>query len=140
MRLSRATGYALHAFAYLAKQKDAAPVSTKVIAKATGIPDVFLLKALKPCVARQLLDSITGPRGGYRLARQPEEITVLEVIEAVEGPLVSSSSFRSTKAPSAVDRAIQHLLNEATACIREVFEGMTIAQLAGLRNHGRSRV
>ena len=81
MRLSRATGYALHAFAYLAKQKDAAPVSTKVIAKATGIPDVFLLRVVRKSKSGEEGQGLVRVRGqpprGRRLARRldlPQEV------------------------------------------------------------------
>ncbi len=133
MRLSRATGYALHALAFLARQKDDGNVSTKTIAGAIGIPDVFLLKALKPLVARQILRSITGPRGGYRLARPVDEITVLEVIEAVEGPMVSVSSYRSPNSNSTVDKALDRLTEDATKQLRDVFNGATLSQLVGAR-------
>ena len=82
MRLSRASLYALHALCFLARNRTRDPVSTRAIAAATGISVVFLLKALKPCVDRQLLSSATGPHGGYRLARSAARISVLQVVEA----------------------------------------------------------
>ncbi len=130
MRLSRAAGYALHALAYLAQQKTNAPISTKVIAGAIGIPDIFLLKSLKPLVARQMLDSITGPRGGYRLARDADQISILEVVEAVDGPIPSGSSYRSPQ-NSAVDKVLESLTEEAAARVRDVLGAATVAQLPG---------
>ncbi len=130
MRLSRAAGYALHALGFLAQQKGNQPVSTKVIAAAVGIPDIFLLKSLKPLVARQVLDSITGPRGGYRLARPADEISILEVVEAVDGPVPTGSSYRSP-ANSPVDKMLESLTEEAAQCVREVLGAATVAQLPG---------
>src|SRR3954447_1248884 len=87
MKLTRATSYALHAVAYMAGQKKDLPTASHVIAHKRGIPDRFLLKVLKPLVNAQILLSVKGPNGGYRLARPATEITVLEILEAVEGPI-----------------------------------------------------
>lgn len=130
MRLSRASRYALNALVYIAQQKTTAPVSTKDIAATTGIPNVFLLKALKPCVARRLLASITGPHGGYRLTRDATGITLLDIIEAVDGPLVplGEDSHAATTWP--VDQQLNRLLATATDQVRGVFGSLTLAQLA----------
>lgn len=131
MRLSRASRYALNALAYIAHQKNPGPVSTKDISATTGIPNVFLLKALKPCVARRLLASITGPHGGYRLARSAESITLLDIIEAVDGPMAATGENESRAAPTwPVDQQLNKLLGQATEQVRAVFSSLTIAQLA----------
>ena len=87
MRMTRASSYALHAVAYLAQQKSDKPVASHVIAHERGIPERFLLKVLKPLVSARVLTSIKGPNGGYRLARSPNDITLLEVVEAIDGPI-----------------------------------------------------
>ena len=84
MKLSRASSYALHAVAFMAGRKDnTKAVASHHIAAARGIPDRFLLKVLKPLVSAQILLSVKGPNGGYRLARSPSDISMLEVVEAV---------------------------------------------------------
>src|SRR2546421_2745557 len=88
MKISRASSYALHAVAFMAGRKDnARAVASHHIAAARGIPDRFLLKVLKPLVSARILFSIKGPHGGYRLARPAAEISVLDVLEAVDGPI-----------------------------------------------------
>jgi Rrf2 family protein len=88
MKLTRASSYALHAVAFMASQKQPdKPVASHNIAQARGIPERFLLKVLKPLVAARVLMSIKGPNGGYRLARKPADITMLEVVEAVDSPI-----------------------------------------------------
>jgi Rrf2 family protein len=59
------------------------------IAAATGIPPVFVARVLANLQRQGFLNARAGQQGGYRLARPPQEITLLEVIEAVEGPLVT---------------------------------------------------
>ena len=87
MKLTRAASYALHALAYMANQTKDHPTASHVIAEKRRIPERFLLKVLKPLVSAQLLTSVKGPNGGYRLARPANEISVLDVLEAVEGPI-----------------------------------------------------
>jgi Rrf2 family protein len=87
MKLTRASSYALHAVAYMAASKSDKPVASHHIAQARSIPERFLLKVLKPLVSARVLLSIKGPNGGYRLAKPPHQITMLEVLEAVDGPI-----------------------------------------------------
>src|SRR5262249_8322093 len=87
MTLSRATPYALSALARLAREKSDAPVTSQIIAAADGSPERFLLKVLKPLVDAGILRSLKGPTGGYRLARPTKDVTLLEVVEAVDGPI-----------------------------------------------------
>ena len=63
------------------------------IAAARGIPERFLLKVLKPLVSARVLLSIKGPNGGYRLAKPADEITMLEILEAVDGPIRGQAPF-----------------------------------------------
>ncbi len=88
MKLTRASSYALHAVAYMAAQKTyETPVASHKIAEARKIPERFLLKVLKPLVSARVLLSIKGPNGGYRLAKSPTDISMLEILEAVDGPI-----------------------------------------------------
>src|SRR5947209_18252368 len=94
MKLTRASSYALHAVVYMAGQKQDKPVASHHIARARGIPERFLLKVLKPLVSARVLHSIKGPNGGYRLARSASDISLLEVLEAVDGPIRGRSEER----------------------------------------------
>ena len=87
MKLTCASSYALHAVAYMAQQKSDRPVASHKIAQERGIPERFLLKVLKPLVSARVLTSIKGPNGGYKLAGPATEISVLEIVEAVDGPI-----------------------------------------------------
>jgi Rrf2 family protein len=87
MKLTRACVYALQALGYLAARGGGPPVASHDIAEARGIPEQFLLKVLRPLVSAEVLRSVKGPNGGYRLARPATKITLLEVVEAVGGPV-----------------------------------------------------
>ena len=96
MQLSRATSYAVHALVHMARQKGDQPLASHLTARERGIPEKFLLKLLKPLVSRGVLKSVKGPNGGYRLAKAPKDITLLEIIEAVDGPIQAQGGFEGS--------------------------------------------
>src|SRR5437868_14076412 len=106
MKLSHASSYALRALVYLAGRDRTQLVPSALIAQEAGIPELFLLKVLKPLVSARVLVSLRGPTGGYRLARPAETINLLEVIEAVDGPVRGEAPFASDNA-AALDRRLQ---------------------------------
>jgi Rrf2 family protein len=91
MKMTSATSYALHALAYLARYHE--PVASHVVADQCHLPERFLLKILKQLVAGGIVASSKGPFGGYMLCKRPVEITLLEVIESVDGPILPRVAF-----------------------------------------------
>ena len=89
MRISRSTGYALVAVGYVAQNYKEGAVLAARVSGEYDIPLEYLLKILQQLVRANVLRSKRGPRGGFFLARPAEEITMLEIIEAVEGPLIN---------------------------------------------------
>lgn len=131
MKLTRASSYALHAVIFMVTQKDNQPVASHLIAKARGIPERFLLKVLKPLVSARVLHSVKGPNGGYQLARPPAEISLLEVIEAVDGPIRGQAPFTSTNGPARLDRKLEAICNEAADQVRKHLQKVRLTDLAG---------
>lgn len=78
---------ALRALIYLAAKNSSKPVLVKEIAEAAGVPRQSLAKILHGLRNKGLVISTKGPGGGYRLARSGELMTVIEVIEAIDGPI-----------------------------------------------------
>src|SRR5690349_14540938 len=87
MQLTRQADYAVRAMQYLAEQPPAARLTTAEIGAAQQIPVAFLTKIMAQLAAAGLVASTRGARGGVALARAPETISLLAVIEAIEGPL-----------------------------------------------------
>ncbi|MBU8932875.1 MAG: Rrf2 family transcriptional regulator [candidate division Zixibacteria bacterium] len=87
MKLSRKSDYALRAVWHLAKLPTGSLASINAIAEGEVVPREFLAKILKDLTRAEILVSFQGVRGGYRLARTPREITFLDVIEAIDGPI-----------------------------------------------------
>ena len=87
MKVSRTVAYALHSVLQLAQAERHTPVPCSRLAAAGEMPERFLLQILRSLVTHGILVSTRGVDGGYRLERDPEEISLLEVIEAIDGPL-----------------------------------------------------
>lgn len=86
LTLTRKTDYALIALTHLAQAKDQC-LSAREIANRYSLPLPLLMNLLKHLAQRGLTKSVRGPRGGYALGLPPGEITLHDVITAVEGPL-----------------------------------------------------
>lgn len=87
MRLNQATDYALRAVLYLARLESGTIAEAQTIAVHEQIPMRFLLKIMRSLVQAGLVKSYRGTSGGFALARPAGEITLLDVVETVEGPL-----------------------------------------------------
>jgi Rrf2 family protein len=87
LRISRKIDYGLRAMIYLASIPQESIVPFREIARQMDVPEDFLAKILKTLVDMGLVRSTRGPHGGYALAKTPGEISFLDVIEAVEGPV-----------------------------------------------------
>ena len=87
LRLSKKADYALMAMKHLALRGDRGSSSAREIAEAYDIPIELMAKVLQRLVQRGLLASHQGTRGGYHLARQPGQMSVADVIQAIDGPV-----------------------------------------------------
>jgi Rrf2 family transcriptional regulator, iron-sulfur cluster assembly transcription factor len=87
MQLSRKADYALRAIRYLSGLPKGKLGSINSIAASESIPREFLAKILKDLTRTGILNSFQGVTGGYRLARPAKDISFLDVIEAIEGPI-----------------------------------------------------
>jgi len=87
LRLTNAADYAILAMIHMACLPDEAVALRSEIAQAYNIPSSFMAKILRALVRARLLRSTRGVHGGFSLARPATEITLLDVVEAIEGPL-----------------------------------------------------
>ena len=131
MRVSRSTGYALLAVGYIAKNQGDGVVLSQNISKQYDIPLEYLLKILQQLVRANVLRSKRGPRGGFSLAKLTNKITMLEVIEAVDGPLTGelNLSDQAGRDPYAVKA--EQTYNKAISQARGVFQKTKLASLLG---------
>jgi Rrf2 family protein len=88
MQITRQADYAIRAVRYLAKQGSDQRVATSTVAREMQIPASFLAKIISQLSIAGLLHTSRGARGGVSLARDPKEISVLDVVEAIDGPIL----------------------------------------------------
>jgi Rrf2 family protein len=90
MLFSKACQYAIRAMTYLAGQELTRLCSIQEISREVEVPTPFLSKIVSTLSRGQLLEARRGPRGGAMLARPPKDITVGDILEAIDGPLDKS--------------------------------------------------
>jgi Rrf2 family protein len=131
MKLTRASAYAIHAIAYMAEKRENGPVASHSIARARGIPERFLLKVLKPLADRKILISMKGPNGGYRLAKPAAQISLLEVVEAVDGPIRGLVPLTEHASNEKVDQKLTVISDQAADATRRQLQKVSVAELVG---------
>jgi Rrf2 family transcriptional regulator, cysteine metabolism repressor len=94
MRVSSKGEYGLRALFDLAQRYGAGPVQSHDIHERQGIDENYLNQILISLRKAGLIESVRGPQGGHRLARSPAQITLLEVVVALEGPLLPADAGR----------------------------------------------
>ncbi|MEX0875365.1 MAG: Rrf2 family transcriptional regulator [Actinomycetota bacterium] len=131
MRISSKIDYALRAMAELAASQDDKPVKAEHISRRQDIPLKFLLAILNELRRGHLVRSQRGQEGGYVLAREPSEITLADVMRAVEGPLanVHDDSLRDITYPGAAS-CLTDVWKAVRSSLRSVLESTSVADLA----------
>ncbi len=130
MRVSAKSDYALRALIEISSYRGDLPISAEEIGRLQDIPHGFLQAILADLRRAGIVISVRGQSGGWRMARNANEITVADIIRAVDGPLVSVYGLR----PEAVKynesaMVLQLVWIAARANLREVFERVTIDML-----------
>jgi len=88
MQITRQADYAIRAVRYLAKQGPTQRSATSTVAQEMKIPPSFLAKIISQLSIAGLLHTSRGARGGVTLARDAKEISLLDVVEAIDGPIL----------------------------------------------------
>lgn len=126
MKLSRTAQYAISVCAHISKQKRDSVVIGHKAAKELGLPEGFLLRILVALSRSRILHSIKGPNGGYKLAREPKDVTMLEIVEAVEGPMHGVVLDENS---SALGKKLEKIVKNVSDNVRDEFNKVTLASL-----------
>jgi len=94
MKLAQGVEWGLHVCVILAVLPEDTALPAARLAEYHGVPAAYLAKNLQALVRAGLVESVPGPKGGFRLAQAPSGITLLDVVEAIDGP---EPSFRCTE-------------------------------------------
>ena len=138
LRLTRASVYAVHALVFLAGRRQTTSIPSHHIARARGLPEKFLLKLLKALAQAGLLRSLRGAGGGFRLARTPVEISLLEILQAMDDPILGQVTVAPDKTDAELDRRLEAIWEEAGSHLRQHFANVNLASLATKPKGARS--
>ncbi len=128
MKLSQSVTYAIHAVVRLAEHRNGPPISCGKLAEQGKMPERFLLQILRDLAKQGLLHSTRGGGGGFTLGRCPEDISLLEVLEAVDGPLSSTLPLKTSFEPIVGER-LQTALDRITDLTRQQLQSIRISHL-----------
>ena len=129
MKISRSTGYALMAVGYIAQHQDAKIILSQDISKKHDIPLEYLLKILQQLVRTNVLRSKRGPRGGFSLAKSAKKITMLQIIEAVDGPMTGQLNLAEQMRGARFGVRADKVYEKAIAQAKAVFAKTKLADL-----------
>jgi Rrf2 family protein len=128
MKISRTVGYALQSVMQLADAEPNTPVPCSRLASEGNMPERFLLQILRNLVTHGILSSTRGVDGGYSLGRSPEEISLLDVIEAIDGPLEAYHPPCEGLSPES-RRQLSSALQKVTTASRQQLADIKLAVL-----------
>lgn len=133
MRLTAKSEYGLLAMIDLACNHGQGPVSAREVAERREIPPRFLEQLFVSLRRAGLVSAVRGAHGGFILAEEPGDITVLQVVEALEGPLTATvcKTDRGDDCGHSGACAAAPVWVNATSALREVFGKASLADLAG---------
>jgi Rrf2 family protein len=129
MNINKTVKYGLLTMAYIAKNSKDGLVKTSSISKEYGIPEMYLTRVTLSLARANLLRSKRGPRGGYTLSRPAQEISMLEIIEILEGSLDKTMEIiQYTKhAPFIVN--METTCKDAVAKAKDILQKTKLSQM-----------
>ena len=132
MKVTKSAGYAVHALMYMVRHSTQLPVTAVTVAKAEGIPSDYLAKIFQQLAKARFVKAVRGRKRGYVFARPPEQISLLELFEAVEGgPLFDDCFLRHCECDGTPENCrIFSMWTDATRQIKKELEGTSVAAAA----------
>lgn len=128
VKVSEAASLGLHTMVLLADERGT-PLSTREIANRLGVSESHLSKVLQRLVHAGLLQSVRGPGGGFTLAGRKGDATLLEVYEAIDGPMSGSRCLLGSPACAGDDCILGGALEDANKRIRDHLAGTRLSEL-----------
>jgi Rrf2 family protein len=129
-QISRKSDYALRAVIYLARNEGQHPVSFRQIAQTEYIPEEYLAKILRTLVLMRLVSSTRGAKGGYTLARRSTEISFLDVIESIDGPIsINLCLGTENNCPAELNCLMHSIWQKAQNAMKEIFKETKISDV-----------
>ena len=129
MKISNTAKYGLLAVVYVAKNSKDGLVKVSSLTKECGIPEMYLRKVLLLLVNANILKSKRGPLGGYSLPRPSQEITLLEIIETLNGPLEQSIGITQDLKHTPLVVKMEKTCKDTATKAKDILQNITISQM-----------
>ncbi len=129
MNISRSAGYGMMAVGYIAQHDDKSLVLASTVSKEYNIPTEYLLKILQQLVRVNILRSKRGPRGGFSMARPSTEINILEIIEAISGPLSGHLDLVQQTKGAPFSHKMEEVCRQASAKCIQTLRNTKLSQM-----------
>lgn len=131
IRISEAASIALHAMVVLAADPKRY-YSAREVSEKLSVSEAHLAKVLQRLGKAGLVKSVRGPKGGFRLGRRGDKVTLLHVFEAIDGPFRPKFCLMESKTCSGTDCILGPLLELCSSNMRDYLKGKSVAELRGL--------
>lgn len=139
MRVSTRAWYGLMAMVELGLRERQGRVQVKEISESQGIPEEYLEQLMLPLKRAGLVRSQRGVRGGYVLARPTNQITVLEILQALEGPILETEPIDPQLRERVQTSGVAVVWEKLREAMESLLGGITLAQVCAWEQERRSR-
>lgn len=136
LKMSEAAAIGIHAMVLIGGS-DGGPISTKIISCEFDVSENHCSKVMQRLTKTGLVNAIRGPKGGFILKRPASEISVLEIYEAIDGPLENVHCFFNKTGCSPCCLLFGSFMEEANALVKKHFGPATLQSVINNRNKSR---
>jgi len=119
IKVSERVNLAVHALGYMASREEDCPYSVSFLAEKLGVSASHLAKVMQTLVRNGFVRSNRGARGGFSLDREPESLSILEIYEALEGPVIKPACLLGRPICKTEHCILKDLLNDMTNLLRD---------------------
>jgi Rrf2 family protein len=131
MRISRTVEYGLTAVVFIAQNCKDGLVMSKKISEAYDLPLEYLLQVMQQLVRAGILTSKKGPHGGFNLTRPAKEITMLEILEAIDGPVIVPMNLAEQTGGKPFAKKVEKMFLNVSEAMKVSLAKVTLADMAG---------
>jgi len=128
LNISEANSIGLHSMAFLAGRPET-KITTRQIAERLHVSEAHLAKVLQRLTKAGLVKAVRGPKGGFLLNRNPEDISLIDIFEAIEGPLVEAECLLENPACSGKTCVLGGLMGAVNKQVREYFVNTRLSDI-----------
>lgn len=131
LRISKLTDYGIMLLTYMAREPTLLTYSAPELAARSHLPLPTVSKLLKTLVRRGVLNAQRGAKGGFRLARRPEDISVAEIIHVLEGPIALTECSMHPRGQCGIERLcpVRNQWQQINRVVHEALERLTLAAM-----------